>query len=86
MKKYFFEIKGYEKGREFKFCSELEKIGSQLDVAIINGTYVEVISEPILITTTKYGKINVVKVRKNNNEELWIPKRDLYEINLHFLN
>lgn len=50
-------------GEPFRFSSDLEKIGSEWDVAIQNGTYVEVISDPVEITRPQYGIISVVKIR-----------------------
>lgn len=58
----FFHPAG-ERGHVYKFSTDLEKIGTEWDVAIANGTYVEVISAPVEITRPQYGQITVIKVK-----------------------
>lgn len=55
----FFKKPG-EKGDLFRFSSNLEKIGIEWDVEIQNGTYVEMISNPVSIEKKPYGKVQVI--------------------------
>jgi hypothetical protein len=71
----------------FKFSSDLEKIGSAWDVAIRNGTNVEIISDPVEISRPRYGVITVVKVKADVAtdyhtiiKELWIPTACIVEL------
>ncbi len=76
----FFKLPG-EKGDLYKFSSDLEKIGLNFDVQIQNGTYVDVISEPMEISRPKYGgTISVIKIRADVAidyhtviKEFWVP-------------
>lgn len=61
-KHMFFRLPG-KKGDSFGFSTELDKIGVEWDVSIRNGTYVEVISDPIEIEKQPYGKMSVIKIR-----------------------
>ena|ERR1700728_4023825 len=80
-KEFRFLHSGAEKGELFSFSSELENIGVKNDVSIQNGTYVEVISEPIMINRPKYGgDIYVVMIRADIAvdyhtivKEFWVP-------------
>lgn len=58
----FYHPDGYE-GKSYQFSTDLEKIGIEWDVSILQGTHVDVISEPVEIHRPKYGKISVVKIR-----------------------
>jgi hypothetical protein len=83
----FFNIMG-EKDESFKFSSDLEKIGTEWDVEIRNGTFVEPISEPTEIDRPKYGgMISVIKIRADVAtdyhtiiKEFWIPTITLINI------
>ena len=75
----FFKLPG-EKGDLYKFSSDLEKIGSEWDVEIQNGTYVDVISDPVKIARPSYGTMTVVKIRADIAtdyhtiiKEFWVP-------------
>lgn len=75
----FFHPDGYE-GKSFQFSTDLEKIGVEWDVSVRHGTYVDVISEPIEIHRSHYGKMSVVKVRADVAtdyhtiiKEFWVP-------------
>jgi hypothetical protein len=75
----FLHPDGYE-GKLFNFSSDLEKIGIEWDVSIRNGTYIDVISEPIEITRPQYGAISVVKIKADVAtdyhtiiKEFWVP-------------
>jgi hypothetical protein len=65
----------------FSFSSDLEKIGTEWDVNVKNGTYVEPISDLVQIDRPKYGGIiSVIKVKADVatdyhtiTEEFWIP-------------
>lgn len=76
-----------EIGHMFKFSSDLEKIGIEWDVAVENGTYVEVISDPIEITRPKYGTMTVVKIKADIAtdyhtivREFWVPTMCVYKV------
>ena len=91
-KHMFFRLPG-KKGDAFGFSTELEKIGVELDVSIRNGTYVEVISEPIEIEREKYGKISVVKVRADVAtdyhtiiKEFYVPAACIVEVENNVIN
>lgn len=82
----FFNPSGKE-GDTFKFCSDLEKIGLEWDVALANGTYVDVISEPIDIIRPKYGTLSVIKIRADVAidyhtiiKELWVPTVCIHKV------
>jgi hypothetical protein len=75
----FFKLPG-ESGHAYKFSSVLEKIGIEWDVSIQNGTYVDVISDPVEIKDSPYGDITVVKIRADVAtdyhtiiKEFWVP-------------
>lgn len=78
-KHMFFNPAG-KMGEAFRFSSDLEKIGSEWDVAIANGTYVQIISDPVEITRPKYGTFSVVRIKADVAtdyhtiiKELWVP-------------
>lgn len=78
--KYKFVNSSYELGHAFKFSSKLEKIGLEWDVPLLNGTYIEIISDPIEIIHPQYGTISVIKVKADVAtdyhtviKEFWIP-------------
>lgn len=70
-----------EKGHVYNYSSDLEKIGMEWDVAIANGTYIDVISEPFEIDRPKYGGlISVIKIKADVAtdyhtiiKEFWVP-------------
>jgi len=76
----FFKFPG-SKGDLYQFSSDLEKIGIQWDVQIQNGTYVEIVSEPMEINRFKYGgTFSVVKIKADVStdyhtviKEFWVP-------------
>lgn len=77
-------------GKPYRFSSDLEKIGLEWDVSIKNGTYVEVLSEPLDIQRPKYGPISVVKVRADVAtdyhtviKEFWVPVNCIIETSEH---
>jgi hypothetical protein len=83
----FFNPSG-EKDEPFSFSSDLEKIGTEWDVRVKNGTFVEPISEPVQIDRPKYGGIiSVIKVKADVADdyhtiikEFWIPTMTLVSI------
>lgn len=75
----FFKLPG-EKGHAYRFSSDLEKVGSEWDVEIQNGTGVDIISEPVTIDNPKYGIISLIKIRADVAidyheiiKEFWVP-------------
>lgn len=75
----FMHPDGYE-GKSFQFSTDLEKVGVEWDVSITQGTYIDVLSEPIEIHRPKYGKIEVIKIRADVAtdyhtiiKEFWVP-------------
>jgi hypothetical protein len=64
-------------GNALNFSSTLDKIGKELDCVINNGTAVEIVSDPFIIDTEKYGKLEVVKVipiiELDDKKEIWVP-------------
>lgn len=72
-----------EEGAMYSFSTDLEKIGIENDVAISNGAYVDIVSEPVVINRPKYGEdISVIKVRADVAtdfhtiiKEFWVPTR-----------
>ena len=81
----FFHPDGYE-GKSFRFSTDLEKVGVEWDVAIQQGTYVDVISEPIEIHRPKYGAISVIRIRADVAtdyhtiiKEFWVPVNCIIE-------
>jgi hypothetical protein len=83
----FFNIRG-DTDESFKFSTDLEKIGTEWDVEIKNGTFVEPISEPVEIDRPKYGgMISVIKIRADVAhdfhtiiKEFWIPTSTLINV------
>jgi len=75
----FFKLPG-ENGDLFRFSSDLEKVGSEWDVQIRNGTYIDVISDPIEIERQPYGALTLVKIKADVAtdfhtviKEFWVP-------------
>lgn len=65
-------------GEAFRFCSDLEKIGKEWDRAIRNGTYVEIISDPIELNKEPYGKMTVVKIKADVATDYHTIIQELY--------
>lgn len=65
-------------GEAFRFCSDLEKIGKEWDRAIRNGTYVEVISDPIELNKEPYEKMTVVKIKADVATDYHTIIQELY--------
>lgn len=68
------------KNEPFRFSSDLEKIGSEWDVVIQNGTGVDVLSDPVEIERKPYGKLSVIKIIADVAtdyhtilREFWVP-------------
>lgn len=77
---FMFYNPDHKMGYVLKFSSDLEKIGIEWDVSLPNGTGVDVISDPIELKRTKYGDIQVVKVKADIAtdyhtiiKEFWVP-------------
>lgn len=76
----FFNPTG-EQNQPFRFSSDLEKVGTEWDVSLRNGSYVEPVSEPVDISRPQYGGIiSVIKVKADVAtdfhtiiKEFWIP-------------
>lgn len=67
-------------GKAFKFSSELDKVGVEWDVSIRNGTYVEIISDPVVIERAPYGALTLIKIKADIAtdyhtiiKEFWVP-------------
>ena len=73
----FFHPSG-KMGEAFRFSSDLEKIGVEWDRAIRNGTYVEVISDPIVINKEPYGTMTVVKIKADVATDYHTIIQELY--------
>ncbi len=86
----FFKLPG-EKGDLYRFSSDLEKIGIEWDAQIQNGTYIEIVSEPIEITRFKYGgTLSVVKIKADVStdyhtiiKEFWVPINCIIESEIY---
>lgn len=85
--KYMFYNPTAEVGHVFKFASDIEKIGIEWDVAVENGTFVEIISDPIEITRPQYGKMTLVKIKADVAtdyhtivREFWVPTMCVYKV------
>ena len=85
--KFRFFRQGAELGQAFSFSSDLEKIGLEWDISIKNGTYVDVISEPLQINRKLYGTISVVKIRADVAQdyhtiikEFWVPVHSIIKL------
>jgi hypothetical protein len=75
---YMFFHPAGKKGDAYRFSSDLEKIGVEWDRSIQNGTYVEVISDPVEITTRPYGIITVVKIKADVATDYHTIIQELY--------
>jgi len=80
IKKFIFINPSAKKGILYGFSSILDKIGIENDVSVPNGSYVDVLSDPIEINCNKYGKLFVSKVKADVSidyhtviKEFWIP-------------
>ena len=85
--KYVFYNPSEKKGFVFKFSSDIEKIGLEWDVHVANGSYVDVISDPIQISRAPYGTFSVVKVKADVAldyhtivKEFWVPIVHVYKV------
>ena len=85
--KYRFFNPDGEIGKTYNFSSSLEKIGLEWDVAVRNGAYVDVISEPIEIRRPQYGTFSVVKIKADVAtdyhtivKEFWVPTMCVIEV------
>ncbi len=86
--KFIFHIPSENPDVAYKFSSDLEKVGIEWDISILNGTYVDVISEPIEIERPQYGGlIRLVKVRADVAtdfheiiKEFWVPENSVHKI------
>jgi len=86
-KHMFFHPDG-EVGKSFNFSTDFNKIGLEWDVAITNGTGVEIISDidPVTIDHPKYGIISLVKIKADVAtdyhtiiKEFWVPANCIIE-------
>lgn len=84
---YMFYNPTAEVGHVFKFSSDIEKIGIEWDVAVKNGTLVDIISDPIEITRPQYGTFTVVKIKADVAidyhtivREFWVPTMCVYKV------
>lgn len=73
----FFHPSG-KMGEAFRFSSDLEKIGVEWDRAIRNGTYVEVVSDPIEVTKEPYGTFKVLKIKADVATDYHTIIQELY--------
>ena len=85
--RFIFFNSDQEVGYVYSFSTDLEKVGLEWDVRIKNGTYIEVLSEPLEIYRQKYGTISVIKVRADVADdyhtvikEFWIPANHVMEL------
>lgn len=76
----FFKLPG-KKGDAFQFSSDLSKVGLEWDVSVQNGTFIEVISDPVEVSTTQYGTLSLIKVKADVAtdyhtiiKEFWVPE------------
>lgn len=74
------------KDKSYNFSSDFEKIGLEWDVSIRNGTWVDVISDPVEISHPKYGIISLVKIKADVAtdyhtiiKEFWVPVNCIIE-------
>lgn len=85
--KFIFFVPNEPPDMIYKFSSDLEKIGTEWDIRIKNGTGVDVISEPIEIDRPKYGGlITLVKIKADIAmdyheiiKEFWVPVSCIFE-------
>lgn len=75
----FFHPDG-ESGKPYNFSTDFDKIGLEWDVSIRNGTYIDIISDPVEISHPKYGIISLVKIKADVAtdyhtiiKEFWVP-------------
>jgi hypothetical protein len=67
-----FVCTNYPMGHLLSFSSTLDKIGKELDRTMLNGSRVEISSDPFIVDTEKYGKMEVIKIL-NDKVEMWLP-------------
>ncbi len=88
MKRYKLFNNLHKEGHVYSFSTDLEKIGLEWDVQLANGSYIELVSEPLYIQRPKYGgMISVTKIRANVSpdfhtimKEFWIPTESILEL------
>lgn len=85
--KYVFFNPSEKKGHMFRFSSDIEKIGLEWDVSLANGSYVDVISDPIQINRAPYGDMSIVKIKADVAadyhtvvKEFWVPTMCIYKV------
>ena len=86
--KYKFFNPSGEEGVSYNFSTDLEKIGLEWDVQLVNGSYIDVISEPLIIERPKYGgSISVTKIMADIAQdyhtiikEFWVPTAFIQEV------
>ncbi len=86
--KFIFFNPSDEIGHIYGFSSDLEKIGTEWDIRIPNGVYIEPVSEPLEIYRQKYGTISVIKIKADVTpndyrtviKEFWIPSSCVVEL------
>jgi hypothetical protein len=64
-KHIFFKSPG-EKGYKYNFSTEINKIGSEWDVSIQNGTYIDILgdlTDPIIIDSPVHGNLSLILIR-----------------------
>ena len=86
----FFKYPG-NKGDLYKFCPNLEKIGSEFDTQIQNGTYVDIISDPVEAWHPHAGVLSVIKIRADISvdyhtifKEFWVPVDSVHFVNYYW--
>jgi len=79
-------------GKSYNFSSKLDKIGSEWDVSIKNGTGIEIVSDidPVTLDHPKYGIISLVKIKADVStdyhtiiKEFWVPVDCIIETSKH---
>ena len=78
--KYIFFNPAGTQGEMFSFSSNLDKIGEEWDIRLANGTFVDIISDPVETNTSKYGSMSVIKIKADVAtdyhtiiKEFWVP-------------
>jgi hypothetical protein len=71
----------------FTFSSTLEKLGEEWDCSLKNNSLVLVISDPVNLVHTKYGRMTLIKIKANMTHdfhtiigEFWVPTIFLADI------
>ena len=80
-------------GKSYNFSSDFEKIGSEWDVSIQNGTGCDVISDSVKIVHPKYGELELIKIKADVAtdyhtiiKEFWVPVNCIIEPSRHVEN